>query len=70
MDLGGTGPDDNRWVKDPNWQALSFALDKAARDSLEAARDKDIDRLLKGGYELYPPCEACHLIFNPGVVNL
>ena len=69
MDLGGTGPDDNRWVKDPNWQVFSNALDKAARDSLEAARDKNIDRLLDAGYELYPPCEGCHLIFNPGVVN-
>ncbi|MBT3425250.1 MAG: hypothetical protein HOL98_13445 [Gammaproteobacteria bacterium] len=69
MDLGGTGPDDNRWVKDPSWQAFSNAFDKAARDSLDAARDKNIDRLLDAGYELYPPCEGCHLIFNPGVVN-
>ena len=69
MDPGGTGPDDNGGIKDPNWQALSFALDKAARDSLEAARDKEIDRLLEAGYELYPPCEACHLMFNPVVVN-
>jgi hypothetical protein len=41
----------------------------ASEAALVAIRAKDHDALLKAGDELYPPCEGCHLVFNPAVVN-
>jgi len=69
MDPGGTGPDDKGGIKDPAWQAFSFASDNTARDSLEVTRNTDIDRLLEAGYELYPLCKCGQLRLAPGAGN-
>jgi hypothetical protein len=67
--LGGTGPMDNSWVKEPAWTAFNRAMIAAGRDALAAARARDRDALVAAGDVLYPPCEGCHLQFNPGVVE-
>lgn len=67
--MGGTGPMDNEWVQEPSWRAFNQVMIDAGRDSLEAIRARDHDALLAAGDVLYPPCEGCHLQFNPGVVN-
>jgi hypothetical protein len=67
--LGGTGPMDNEWVKQPAWQPFNEAMISAANAALKAVRAKDHAALLAAGDILYPPCEGCHLQFNPGVVN-
>jgi hypothetical protein len=65
---GGTGPMDNAWVKDPGWQAFNQVMIAAGRDALQAIRARDHDALLAAGDVLYPPCEGCHLQFNPAVI--
>ena len=67
--LGGTGPMDMEWVKQPAWRAYNQAMTDAGFDALAAIRARDHDALLAAGDVLYPPCEGCHLQFNPGVVN-
>jgi cytochrome c556 len=66
---GGTGPMDKEWAAQPAWKAFNAAMLQAGNAALEAARAKDHDALLAAGDVLYPPCEGCHLQFNPGVVN-
>jgi hypothetical protein len=67
--LGGTGPMDNEWVKQPAWKAFNEVMISAGSDALKAIRARDHAALLAAGDVLYPPCEGCHLQFNPGVVD-
>ena len=67
--VGGTGPMDDEWVKQPAWKPFNDAMLQASEAALAASRAKDHDALLAAGDVLYPPCEGCHKLFNPGVVN-
>lgn len=67
--LGGTGPMDNEWARQPGWQAYNRIMIDAGLDALEAIRQRDHDALLTAGDVLYPPCEACHQQYNPGVIG-
>jgi hypothetical protein len=67
--LGGTGPMDAEWASNPAWRAYNQAMTTAGYNALRAIRERDHDALLEAGDELYPPCEGCHLQFNPGVVG-
>lgn len=67
--LGGTGPMDAEWVQESSWKAFNQVMISAGQDALAAIRARDHDALLTAGDVLYPPCEGCHLQFNPGVVN-
>jgi hypothetical protein len=68
--LGGTGPMDSDWVKQPAWRAFNRIMLDAGNASLAAIRARDVLALQKAGDVLYPPCEGCHAQFNPGVVEL
>ena len=65
--LGGTGSSDAQWASKPEWQAFNDVMIKAAVDALQAIRERDIDALHVANDILYPPCEGCHIAFNPGV---
>ena len=67
--LGGTGPMDNEWVKEPAWKSFNQVLISAGQTALEAIRARDAEALLGAGDILYPPCEGCHAQFNPAVVK-
>jgi len=67
--VGGTGPMDNEWAKQPAWKPFNDALLAASEAALKAARTKDHTALLAAGDVLYAPCEGCHLQFNPGVAQ-
>jgi cytochrome c556 len=67
--LGGTGAKDNEWAASPAYQAFNQAMIAAGRDALAAVRARSTDALLAAGDVLYPPCEGCHLQFNPGVTE-
>lgn len=65
--LGGTGANDNESAAQPAYQAFNDAMIAAGRQALAAIRAKDAAALTAAGDVLYPPCEGCHLSFNPGV---
>jgi len=64
---GGAGPEDNEWASKPEWRAFNEVMLKAAMDALAAIRARDLDALFAANDALYPPCEGCHVAFNPGV---
>jgi len=66
---GGSGPNDDTWAADPAFQAFIDADIAAAGLMRTAIAAQDMDRLFDAGNELYMPCEACHLQFNPGVAG-
>ena len=66
---GGTGEKDAEWVKQPAWHAFNLALIEAGNAALKAVRARDVAALASAGDVLYPPCEGCHKLFNPGVVG-
>lgn len=67
--LGGTGPKDGEWAKQPAWKAFNQTMLSAATMALTAIRARDTAALVGAGDVLYPPCEGCHLQFNPAVVG-
>jgi cytochrome c556 len=67
--LGGTGPMDNEWVQQPAWKAFNQVMINAGVDALAAIRARDHEALLVASDVLYPPCEGCHLQFNPAVIG-
>ena len=66
---GGTGPMDAEWARQPAWQAFNQAMIGAGKAALEATRKQDAGALQAAGDLLLPPCEGCHLAFNPAVVD-
>jgi cytochrome c556 len=69
VELGGTGPMDADWVKQPAWQPFNRLLLDASKQALAAIRARDLVALQSAGDAIYPPCEGCHAQFNPGVVG-
>lgn len=69
INLGGSGPRDGEWARDPSWRTTSAAMSKAAADSLAAVRKRDIDALLEAGSALYTPCSDCHQKFSPAITS-
>jgi cytochrome c556 len=66
---GGAGPSDAEWASNPAWDAFNDVMTKAGLDALKAIQARDRDALAMAGDVLYPPCEGCHLQFNPAVVG-
>lgn len=66
--MGGTGPMDKEWARQPAWQAFNRALIEAGKAALVASRNKDQEALLAAGDLLLPPCEGCHQAYLPGAV--
>jgi hypothetical protein len=66
---GGAGPTDAEWVNSPAWAAFNDAMTNAGVAALQAVRARDLEALMAAGDALYPPCEGCHLQFNPGVAD-
>jgi len=67
--VGGTGPMDKDWAAQPAWKPFNEAMLQASQGALTAIRAKNHEALLAASDQLYPPCEGCHMLFNPGVVN-
>lgn len=66
---GGAGEHDVEWARNPAWAAYNEAMINAGVDALKAVRARDAAALLAAGDVLYPPCEGCHMQFNPAVIG-
>jgi hypothetical protein len=62
--IGGSGPNDAVWVKDPDWQSYTQQLTDAALEATRAVDQKNVDALLKAGDGLVAACEGCHMKFK------
>ena len=65
--LGGTGPRDAEWVRDPAWQASSEQMITAAQRARAAAKARNFDDLVTANGEIVDACEACHKVFKPDI---
>ena len=66
---GGAGPMDLKWAAAPEWQAFDRVMIEAGASALRAIRARNPEALISVGDVLYPPCEGCHMRFNPAVVE-
>jgi hypothetical protein len=64
---GGAGQSDAEWASNPAFAAFNQLMIEAGKDALKAIRARNSEALIAAGDVLYPPCEGCHLQFNPGV---
>lgn len=68
--LGGSGPDDAKWVDETDWESLTQAETDAALDALLAIDNKDLNALLTAGDSLTDTCEACHMAHKPDLPSI
>lgn len=64
ISMGGSGPNDATWVKDPDWQMYTQQMTDAALELTRAVDEKNVDALLTAGNLLVPACEGCHAKFK------
>ena len=62
--IGGSGPNDATWVRDPDWQTYTQQFTDAALEATRAVDQKNVEALLSAGNSLVTACEACHAKFK------
>jgi len=67
ISLGGTGPADQTWVNNAEWQRWSARFIRDAREILQAIEDQDQAMLQASGEKLLDTCNGCHEIFKPTI---
>lgn len=67
VSLGGTGPADETWVTNPEWQRWSARMIRDTKEILGAIEAQDQELLLAAGERLVDACEGCHEIFKPSI---
>jgi hypothetical protein len=63
--VGGTGQADSGWAQSPDWKKYSQQLNDVGVAALGAARDKNLEALVKANSQLVDVCESCHKQFKP-----
>ncbi len=63
--VGGNGPMDQAWVRASGWVEQTQRLTDAAQDAVDAARGKNVERLVVANGRLVDACEGCHKQFKP-----
>lgn len=61
----GNGPQDDKWVADPQWTAWANQLEAAADRAVKAVAARDITRIASSGDQIVDICEGCHIAFKP-----
>ncbi|MEX0965391.1 MAG: hypothetical protein WDZ52_15280 [Pseudohongiellaceae bacterium] len=70
LTIPGTGPADQTWTGDKQWQNYSQQLSNAAARAVNAARAKDIGLIARAGDEIVDICESCHIEFKPALPTM
>jgi len=70
IQLAGAGPNDAKWVADPDWKTNADAMSVAGMDALKAAQSHDAKALEIAGDKLVEACESCHRKFKPGLTSM
>lgn len=67
IQLGGTGPADEGWVKQDSWRKHAGDLVTAAKAARTAAHAKDLPALITANGQIVDACEACHKEYKPDI---
>ena len=62
---GGTGATDHAWADSASWRTYAQQMSDAGVAAFNAARDRNLDALVKANGELVQSCESCHKEFKP-----
>lgn len=64
LTVPGTGPLDDTWTSDPNWQKWAQQLRDVGTDAVSAVRARDIGAISAVGDAIVEICEGCHMDFK------
>ncbi len=64
LTVPGTGPLDDTWTSNPDWQKWSGKLRDAGANALAAIKARDIEKISAAGDEIVEICEGCHMDFK------
>ena len=67
IQLGGTGPLDMGWAAQPEWRSSAQRLITAALAARQAAKNKDLNAVVRTNDQIVEACEACHAKFKPDI---
>lgn len=70
MKLQGTGPMDETWVSNPDWQQMAEQLSQDGARAVNAVRSRNRDLMNRAGGQLIETCEACHRAFDSDLPTL
>lgn len=65
--IPGTGPMDEAWANNPDWQAWAGRLQQAGLDAVAAVQARDTAAISSVGDQIVAICEGCHNQFKPDV---
>lgn len=68
--VSGNGPNDQRWVSQPDWVRHSQSLSDAGLAAVAAVRDRDAAALSKAGDALVLSCINCHREYKLAVPQI
>ena len=65
----GTGPNDAKWVADPEWKQLADQLTSLGQEGVDLAKARNTDQKtwMDLGNRLVEDCLACHMKFKPEI---
>ena len=69
IQLVGTGPNDAKWVANPDWIRYADAMSAAGMAALAAAKAKDVAGVNTAGDQLVESCEGCPKTFKPDLTT-
>ncbi len=64
LGVPGTGPLDDTWVANPDWQKWSAQLRDVGAGAVRAVKARDIGKISAVGDEIVEICEGCHMDFK------
>lgn len=70
MKFQGTGPMDETWINNPDWQQLAEQLSQDGARAVNAVRSRNRELMDRAGAQLIETCEACHRAFKPDLPTL
>jgi len=66
----GTGPLDQAWTSNPDWQRLAEQLSQDGKRAVNAVRSRNMDLMERAGGQLVETCESCHRAFKPDLPTM
>jgi hypothetical protein len=67
IQLGGLGPKDAEWARQPLWRTSAEHLTTAALAARIAAHNHDLRALVKANGQIVDACESCHAKFKSDI---
>jgi hypothetical protein len=64
LSVPGTGPLDDKWTRNPQWQQWAIQLQRTGSDAVAAVKARDLQAISSVGDAIVAICEGCHMDFK------